>query len=153
MAALATLPTTTFYADTGTADGLVSLTSTADVQVGLYLVSGAEAMQVTGFGPVAGLVTVLRGKLGTASRRHAATDPIWIGRGDQFYETDPVGPPVTGPHVQPRINVLEGNVWWPVYNGTAASGRWVLTTATYTTGALGVPQVVYNPTAAGVYTT
>ncbi len=152
MAALATLPTTTFATDIGSSDSTVNVASTTNIVVGLFLVSGAEAMQVTGFGPVTGLVTVIRGKLGTAARRHAATDIVWIGRGDQFYETDPTGPPMSGPRVAPHVNVLNGNVWWPLNNTTDASGRWQLTTTTYTTGPLGVQTVVVNPSVTGVYT-
>lgn len=152
MAALATLNTTTFASDVATGDLTVSLADISNVSVGLVLFSGVEAMTVTGFGPLTGLVTVIRGVNGTAARRHGATDVVWIGRGEQFYEMDPTGAPMSGPRVAPHINVLNGNVWWPINNTTDASGRWLLTTVTYTTGPLGVAVVTLNPTVSGTYT-
>lgn len=153
MAALATLPNTTFAQDVGVNDSTVALTSVADVTVGLFLVSGAESMKVIGFGPLSGMVTVLRGRSGTASRPHASTDVVWIGRGDQFYEQDPTGAPQSGPAVAPWINTLNGNVWWPLNNTTDTSGRWQITTVSYTTGPLGVATVTFNPSVTGTYTT
>ncbi len=141
MPALATLATTTLVAPVLFGDQEVQLTSTSDLVPKLRLYINRELLEVI---RVAGLiVTVRRGVDGTATGPHPAGATVTIGRGDQFYHTDPVGVPPSAVLVTPWINVLTGASWTPQGDevGPGAEARvWeqAVTSSTTTVGALGV---------------
>ena len=142
MAALATLSTTTFARAVERGDTMVSLASRANVVPGQALYAGTELLKVIAYGAIgSGDVLVLRGQGGTASQFHVTNQAVTIGRQDQFYLTDPIGPPPSPVLVSPWINVLTGKAWVPQGDQTGANETaqwWAPTEITHGTGALGI---------------
>lgn len=90
---------------------------------------------------------VRRGIGGTAASRHATNVVVWIGRADQFYDTDPIGLPLNEIAVYPYINVLNGSIWVPEGDETASGLQariWSKVTRSIDPGALGINQLVVN---------
>lgn len=113
-AATVTLSTTTTTARVGSGDSQVILASLTGVAPGSFLWMDAELMRVQALTGVGNAVIVRRGVEGSASGVHANGVTVTIGRGDQFYASDPVGVPPSPPLVLPYINVVNGTVWQPV---------------------------------------
>ena len=154
MAALASLPQTTLLQPCTRDAHQVYLTSVANVTPGLFFWAhpGRELFQVVSLGPTGStLVNVKRGCEGSNATTHIAGETVFLGRGDQFYPHNPVAPPPSEVIVQPWINTLTGNVYWPTGEsegpGTAAR-IWQLATLTPGIGPLGVRTKVITPTAA-----
>ncbi len=140
MAALATLATTLLVNPVASSDSSVQLTSLDGVLPGLCLYADRELMIVVSLG-LGTSVNVLRGQSGTASTPHASQSVVTIGRGDQFYDTNPAGLPVQPVLVSPWINVLSGEQWF--YQGdetgaNAGAAYWQRTLHTRGIGSLGV---------------
>jgi hypothetical protein len=118
----------------------VILASTSGITPGVRLYADRELMSVDRLTGVGNEAVVRRGIEGTAATRHASNTAVYIGRGDQFYSSDPVGlPPIVVP-VSPYINVLTGVAW--VAQGDEAgpgnAGRlWAPITVTQAAGAFG----------------
>jgi len=116
MAATVTLASTTLKQAVAAADAAIVLVSTAGVVPGLRLyladsvASRGELVTVVSLG-LGTTVNVRRGGDGTATADHAAGSPVLIGRGDQFYATDPVGMPPVAVLVSPWVNVRTGTQW------------------------------------------
>lgn len=140
------LATTTFASGpVEQADSLLTLTSTADVKPGYGLFVERELMVVDRLGPLTGQVVVRRGCGGSAATAHATNAAIYIGRMDQFYQSDPVGLPPAQLPVYPYINVVNGKIWIAQGDEAASDlqGRvWAEVTTAMTTGALGIRQMV-----------
>lgn len=111
MSALATLATTTLAAPVSSSDSSVSLASVSDVVAGQFLYCEQELMKVISvdYGGLTARVT--RGAHGTAGKAHTSLAVVTIGRGDQFYDTNPFGAPPIVQLVSPWINVLTGEQW------------------------------------------
>lgn len=139
MPALATLTTTTLVTPVSSSDTSIQLTSTSGIIPGLFLYCDMELMRVTGLG-LGTWVNVRRGMDGTAGSAHASLQPVTIGRGDQFYRSNPVGAPPPSVLVSPWINVLTGEQWTPQGDETGpnAARWWARTEYTHGIGALGV---------------
>lgn len=139
MAATVTLATTTLTRAVSPSDSDVQLASLTGVVPGLRLYMDRELMTVLSLG-IGTLVNVLRGKDGTITCGHSGGSTVTIGRGDQFYDFDPVGLPPNEVLVSPWINVRNGK-WWTAEGdevGPGLSARyWAETTATRSIGALG----------------
>lgn len=125
MAALATLATTTLSTDVEPNDSAVILASLTGITPGLRLYVDMELMGVLSIG-IGTTVNVLRGVDGTATTRHASSRTVTIGRADQFYDRDPIGPPPAQVLVSPWINVLTGAQWTAQGDetGADAAARW-----------------------------
>ncbi len=137
-----TLATTNFGSAVSASDTLVSLASTSGVSSGVFLFANRELLQVSGIAPN-GLVSVLRGKEGTATRAHSTNETVYIAQGYQLFDTDPQGTLAPGavPLSNPHINVQNGTVWvtFGDDDGPDAGARvWQQVTTVPTTGALGV---------------
>ena len=111
MPATVTLPTTTLGVGVLDKDTLVSLASTSGVFAGIRLFIDGELMKVVSL-DVDPWVRVIRGVDGTSAAPHPSTATVYIGRGDQFYQNDPVGRPPAAIPVSPYINVINGSVWF-----------------------------------------
>ena len=155
MAATVTLTTTNPTAFMSVADQAIVVASTTGLTPGIRLYADKELMTVVSLGLAQGSgtrVNVIRAVDGTKATHHDTTAVIWIGRGDQFYSTDPQGHPASVVLVSPHINVLNGNIWFPEgdtdVNGTFGLTQrwWQLQTPTYGTGALGVRANTLAPT-------
>jgi hypothetical protein len=140
MAALATLATTTLSTAVEPNDSAVILASLEGITPGLRLYVDQELMGVRSIG-IGTTVHVFRGVDGTATTRHASSRTVTIGRADQFYDHDPIGPPPAQLLVTPWINVLTGAQWTAQGDetGADAAGRWwAKTEHTHGVGSLGV---------------
>ena len=139
MSALATLATTTLAAAVSSSESRVSLTSTSGVVPGVCLYCEQELMTVDRLDGN-GVAIVQRGEDGTAARAHTSLAPVTIGRGDQFYQTNPFGAAPAVQLVSPWINVLTGEQWTAQGDETGLSPNlwWARTEYTHTVGALGV---------------
>lgn len=149
MAATATLATTTLLANIGAGDSLILLGSTSGVMPGVFLFIDGELTQVLGLGPSAGWVSVKRGQDGTSTTPHGSNNTVYIGRGDQFYSTDPIGPAPGAEPVSPYINLRNGSIWYASGDETgpsAAARVWRRVTTTPDIGALGVRTSAVVPT-------
>lgn len=147
MAALATLATTTLTRAVDRSDTLLSLASRASVRPGDGLYLGQELCSVVAYGDVgSGDVRVRRGQGGTGTTTHPTLQTVTIGRLDQFYTQDPVGPPPDQVLVSPWINTLTGAQWVPQGDETGgenATARWWAKSATtHGIGPLGVRTTV-----------
>jgi hypothetical protein len=109
--ATVSLSTTTFSNTVEPADSRVILASTSGITPGVRLYVDRELMAVDRLTGIGNEAVVLRGIEGTAASRHATNSTIYIGRGDQFYSSDPIGLPPAILPVYPYINVLTGVVW------------------------------------------
>lgn len=140
MPALVTLTTTTLTTRVNAADSSVNLASTTGVLPGYRLYVDQELLGVLRLG-LNTSVDVVRGVDGTAATAHASSQTVTIGQGDQFYLSDPVGPPPSEVLVTPWINVLTGAQWTAQGDETGPNVQarwWARTEHTHGTGALGV---------------
>lgn len=146
MAALATLTTTTLASSVSSSDTSVNLVSTYGVVPGLFLYCEQELMKVVSLG-LGTSVNVQRGQEGTASQAHASTAVVTIGRGDQFYFSNPVGAAPSVQLVSPWINVLTGEQWTAQGDETGPSPvlYWARTQYVHAVGALGVRTTTSEP--------
>ena len=143
MPATVTLSSTTLATGTGASDKQIKVSSTSGLTAGIRLFIERELMSVVSLG-VGTWVNVLRGVDGTAATAHPIAATAWIGRADQFYQTDPVGRPPMSPPVSPHINVRNGVVWFA--QGDAGpdglSNRWwQQQEVTHEVGPLGILRV------------
>lgn len=143
MAALATLSTTTLVYPVSSSDASLVLTSVTNVLPGLCLYLDAELCCVVSVGLPTNNgtnVNVLRGTNATAATAHNSMTPVTIGRGDQFYQSNPVGAAPAAPLVTPWINVLTGEQWTVQGDeaGSAAAPYWARTEYVHAIGAMGV---------------
>lgn len=141
MQATATLATTTFASAVAMNDNQVLLSSTSGIVPGVRLFCNGELLGIIGLTGIGNAATVLRGIGGTATRRHATNDTVYIGRGDQFFLMDPVGTPPLVTSVNPHINIANGNIW--VIQGDDTGGNtgmrsWQKVTIAQSIGPLGV---------------
>lgn len=154
MAALATLASTTLLYPCDAAASMITLASVANVAPGMFLWAhpNRELFRVVSLGPTGSTaVNVQRGSEGSTASRHVAAETVFIGRGDQFYQRNPMNLPMPEVLVQPWINTVSGAVFWPVGDdsGPGAQNRtWVKATVTPGIGPLGVRTNVIAPTAA-----
>lgn len=144
MAATVTLSTTTLTYAANDSDSAVILGSTSGITSGVRLYIDRELLTVISLGLATNLgtsVNVLRGVDGTGSSRHPSGSTVTIGRGDQFYASDPAGLPPDVVLVSPWINVITGTSWTAQGDetGPGLSGRfWQQTVTTPSIGSLGV---------------
>lgn len=146
MQATFTLNTTTFAAPVSAGESVIALSSLTNIQAvgitNLFLFANREVMEVMGFVGSSGTqVTVLRGRMGTASRAHGTGETIYIAQGYQLFDSDPQGLAPANALSNPHINVLNGKVW--VIQGDdegpgTQARSWQEVTTTQTPGALGV---------------
>lgn len=153
MAVTTTLATTTLSEGVDASTRSIKVASTSGLVIGIRLFVDRELMTVTGLGVATtaySTVNVLRGVDGTAASPHVSSSTITIGRGDQFFSTDPMGTPPPAVPVSPYINVLTGVFWFAqgdeVPNGLT-NRWWQAQTTTYDQGPLGIRTVSQTPTA------
>lgn len=149
---MVTLASTTLADITSDKATLLKLASTSGVFAGIHLFiadpSGGELVQVTGL-DVDPWVRVKRGSGGSASAPHPSALTVYIGRGDQFYMTDPVGRPPATILVSPYINVINGTVWFAqgdVLPTASANRWWQKQTNVFTQNPLGIRTQTLDPT-------
>lgn len=111
MPATVTLSSTTLATGTGAADPQVKVSSVSGLTPGIRLFVDGELMSVVSLG-LGTSVNVRRGVDGTAAAAHPQMATVWIGRADQFFQTDPVGQPAASVLVSPYINAANGSVWF-----------------------------------------
>lgn len=148
MPATVTLPSTTLGVGVADKDTLVSLVSTSGVYTGLRLYIDGELMKVVSL-DVDPWVRVIRGVDGTAAAPHPSTATVYVGRGDQFYQSDPTGRPPAAIPVSPYINVINGAVWFAqgdIAPSVSANRWWQKQTAIYTLNPLGIRTATLDPT-------
>lgn len=150
MPATETLATTSLVAPIGTSDTVICVASPTGVVKGMGLWVDKELMRVIGPDVVANTgycFKVRRGSSGTIASAHFGGATVTIGRGDQFYFSDPTGQPPLAVPVSPWINTANGKVW--VAQGDDVNGNanrwWQEVTTTYGVGALGVLTTDTNP--------
>lgn len=149
MPATVTLATTTLAETLDASADRVKLASTAGVLPGIRLYVDGELMTVRALG-VDPWVLVIRGQGSTRSQPHASALTVYIGRGDQFYDKDPVGRPPAAIEVSPWINLRNGNVWFAQGDtdpSATADRWWQLALTTYDQGPLGVRVKTSDPIA------
>jgi hypothetical protein len=147
MPATVTLSTTTLAEAVGPSAKAIKLTSTAGVLPGMFLFLDGELMRVVSLG-VDPWVNVLRGQDATPAANHVSLVTVYIGRGDQFYGSDPVGRPPAAIAVSPWINVRNGKVFFAQGDTLpeAHADRWWQAQETeFGIGALGVRTKTRNP--------
>lgn len=137
-----TLTTTTLSKTVSVDDNRIVLASLTGVIPGMRLFIDRELMTVLRATGIGNELMVRRGVDSTSSTRHGSNSLVTIGRGDQFYSTDPRGlmPAVAVP-VLPYINVQSGLTWTIQGDdlGPGLDGRtWQLVTTTQSVGPLGV---------------
>lgn len=145
--ALATvsLSSTTFATTVEPSDTLVNLTSTSGIVPGVSVFCDRELMFVERLTGIGTQTIVRRGQDGTSATRHATNSTVWIGRGDQFYNSTPTGLPPAVLLVYPYIDVRTGVIWVAQGDETGPNnaGRvWAQTTQAMVAGALGNQSVV-----------
>jgi hypothetical protein len=119
--------------------------STDNILPGCFLFISGELMRFIAYQP-GGWIKVARGVGGTSAQKHTSREVVWIGRGDQMYDFDPVGRPPDVIPVSPHINVLNGRVWFTQGDATGPGKRWWEEQATTReAGALGVVQESQSP--------
>ncbi len=141
--ATASLGTTTFSSTVEPGDTQVILSSTSGIAPGVRLFCDRELLAVVMLTGLGNAAVVRRGVDGTSSSRHATNATVWVGRADQFYDSDPYGLPPANLPVYPYINVRTGDVWAAEGDelGPGVSGRvWSKVTQSIDAGALGVNQ-------------
>jgi len=145
MPATVALATTTLTEAVDASAGSIKVASTSGLTAGIRLFVDRELMSVVSLG-LALRVNVLRGVDGTAASSHSSSSAITIGRGDQFYASDPVGAPPAAIEVSPWINVINGSVWYAQGDALGSSSRWWQNvTTTYGQGALGIRTTTSAP--------
>ncbi len=93
-------------------------------------------------------VVVLRGVGGSKQIPHSSGQTVYLGRGDQFYDYDPVGRPNENILVSPWINTINGNVWFAQGDNDpsgVADRWWELQSTRYDQGPLGVRVKTVDP--------
>lgn len=146
-AASVTLATTTLAEGVNDRAAQIKVTSITGIVPGttcLYI--DRELIAVVSVGLVNALGTYLNVKRGVGGFQtaHQGAAPALIGRADQFYESDPVGPPPAEALVSPWINLLTGDRFVP--QGDSAGSRWwAKNVNTHGIGALGVRTNTYAP--------
>lgn len=122
-----------------------ALSSMSGVVPGMRLYVGQELAAVEQINqPVSGVVVVRRGVDGTIATAHPAGSSLYLGRGDQFYQTDPLGTPPNPILVYPWINAVSGVIWGVTgdESGVGTLARvWTPFTTVPNIGALGVRTV------------
>jgi hypothetical protein len=134
-----TLGTTTLAVPVGSGDTRIKLTSTSGIRPGLFLFFDGELVLVNRL-DVDPYVIVKRGVEGSSAVPHVPLVTVYIGRGDQFYASDPVGRPPASFPVSPYINVINGSVWLAQGDANVPTSNrwWQKQTITHTVGPLGV---------------
>ena len=152
MPATVTLSTTTLQESVSATAKQIKVASTSGLTDGMRLYIDRELMLYVSSGVSAGnytQVNVRRGVDGTTATPHSSTATITIGRGDQFYDSDPTGAPGETIPVSPYINLINGKVWFA--RGSVGPGEtvrwWQEQTTTYSVGPLGVLISSSDPTA------
>ena len=151
MPATVTLSTTTLQYSVGKSDAQIKVASSTGLTADTRLYVDRELMSVVSVGLTAGnytQVNVRRGVDGTTASPHSSSATITIGRGDQFYDSDPAGAPNEAVLVSPYINVVDGTVWYAQGDttGPEAVRWWQKTTTTYGETSLGVRTSTTEPT-------
>lgn len=139
--ATATLATTTLIVQVGPGERHWQLASTAGITQGTRLWIDRELAAVEQLTGINNIVVVRRGVDQTIATPHQSSAAVTLGRGDQFYSTDPVGLPPIPVLVYPWINVLTGVSWVAQGDETgpgAAARIWAPITVAETQGPLGV---------------
>lgn len=145
MPATVTLSSTTLANPIGAGDTRIQVASTSGILPGTFLFLDGELVLVNGL-DLDPYLRVKRGVEGSASVPHAAGVTVYIGRGDQFYASDPVGRPPAVIPVSPYINTVNGAVWFAQGDANGQSNRWWQKSAvTYVQGLLGVRSAVLDP--------
>jgi hypothetical protein len=147
MPARVTLGTTALLRPLTAGASVVQLVSTSGVLPGKYLYFDGELCRVVALVPDG--VQVQRGLGGTSVLPHASNVTVYIGDGDQFYQTDPVGRPPETFEVSPWINVRNGTVWFAQGDNDPvglADRWWQKQTTAYDQGALGISTKTLSPT-------
>lgn len=155
MSATVTLTTTTLNAPCSASDPTVLPASLTGVTPGVCLYIDRELVTVVDPTLPGGAVRVLRGRDGTAATPHGSGATVTVGRGDQFYQGDPMGLPLPAVPVLPWINVSNGNIWVPQgdEDGPGINARyWRLITQSYNVIGLGIRSNPINPAFSGVAT-
>ncbi len=149
MPATVTLSTTTLAIGIDSGAGEITLASVSGISPDLCLWIDRELMSVNSLVPGTNRVKVRRGIGGTAASAHSSSALVTIGRGDQFYSSDPVGAPSSEILVSPYINTTNGSIWYAQGDATP-SGRtyrwWENVTTTYGYGSLGIRTQESAPT-------
>lgn len=139
--ATVSLSTATLQGTVTAAERHWTLDSLAGVTVGTRLYVGQELAAVEQITPVSGVVVVRRGVDGTVASAHPAGVTLYLGRGDQFYQSDPMGTPPNPILVYPWINAVSG-VFWGVTGDDSGAGALARVWTPFTTvrdfGPLGV---------------
>lgn len=148
MPATATLSTTTLTAPVSSSAPEISVASTSGLLPGMRLWVDRELMSVVSLG-VGTLVNVQRGVDGSSASAHSSSSTVTIGRGDQFFSSDPTGQPSPEISVSPYINVVSGDVFL-AQGSTLPEGSnvrwWQKVTTTYGVGSFGVVTATQAPT-------
>jgi hypothetical protein len=142
MAALATLAVTALDKECQSDSPDVLLASTSGLVPGTRLYVDRELMAVVAIG-IGKNVKVTRGVDGTSTARHSGGTMVVVGRGDQFYTTDPPPASAYQPAVNPWINILTGKVW--VLQGEEEGidrQWWQEVTVSHERGVLGFPFIL-----------
>lgn len=154
MPATVTLATTTLQESVSATQQQIKVASSTGLTEGIRLYIDKELMSTVSVGITAGnytQVNVRRGVDGTIATAHSSTATITIGRGDQFYHSDPVGAPPLAVLVSPYINVITGTIWYAQGDATETGEVvrwWQQVTTTYSDGgAFGVRTTTSDPTA------
>lgn len=140
---MVTLTTTTLSVAVAVNDTAIQVASTSGITPGVRLYVDRELMSVVSLG-IGTSVNVKRGVDGTATTAHASSITVTIGRADQFYTQDPIGPPLIV-EVTPWINVVSGVQWTAQGDATgpnATAQWWAKMETTRAVGALGVRTAV-----------
>jgi hypothetical protein len=137
-----TLATVTLNATVVASERHWTLSSTSGISPGVRLYVGQELAAVEQVDqPVSGVVVVRRGVDGTIATAHPSGSTLYVGRGDQFYQSDPMGTPPNPIRVYPYINAISG-VLWGVTGDEAgpntAARVWTAITSVPGVGPLGV---------------
>lgn len=153
MPATVTLSTTTLQANVNATSREIKVASTSGLASGIRLYLDKELMSVVSLGVSTSLystVEVRRGVDGTTAVPHESGQTLYVGRGDQFYDSDPKGLPPLAVPVSPYINVITGDFWFAQGDGDPLNGSgrwWQRASTTYGVGALGVRTTTQDPTA------
>lgn len=146
MAATVTLSTTTLVDGCTPSAQQIKVASTSGLTAGTRLFVDRELMKVVSL-DIDPWVNVLRGVDGTSASAHSSGGTLYIGRGDQFYQSDPVGSPSVVIPVSPYINVVTGGVWFARGDAKDRSIRWwQQQSTTFGVGSLGVRTTTLEPT-------
>lgn len=147
MPARVNLATTVLARTLDAGSSLVQLASTAGVSAGKCLYFDGELTFVLGV--EAGGVRVQRGVEGSRAIAHASGVPVFIGDGNQFYASNPVGRPPETFEVSPWINVRNGTIWYAQGDNDPvglADRWWQQQAISYDQGPLGIRVKTLSPT-------